>query len=52
MGRYTSSCGDRSLWLTKEKHEAKQANLFSGGSLYIGTPVDELKSHCVGYAEK
>ena len=28
----------------EQKHEGKQVNLF--------TPVDELKCHCAGYAEK
>ena len=34
----------------EEKHEGKQVNLFSGG--YVCTPVDDLKGHCAGYAEK
>ena len=36
---------------TKEKHECKQVNVFSGGS-WVGAPVYTLKGHCVGYAEK
>ena len=32
-------------------HECKQVNVFSGGS-WVGTLVDSLKGHCVGYAEK
>ena len=47
----------RSLWqsmkvFVEEKHEGKQVNLFSGGYMYIAAPVDELKGHCAGYAEK
>ena len=36
----------------EEKHEGKQANLFSVGYVYIAAPVDELKGHCASYAEK
>ena len=36
----------------EEKHEGKQANLFSGGYVYIAAPVDELKGHCAGYSKK
>ena len=27
IGRYTSSCGDRSLWFDKREHEDKLVNL-------------------------
>ena len=36
----------------EEKHEGKQVNLFSGRYVYLAAPVDELKGHCAGYAEK
>ena len=36
----------------EEKNDGRQVNLFSGGYVSIASPVDELKGHCAGYAEK
>ena len=35
----------------EEKHEGKQVNLFLV-DICVATPVDKLKGHCAGYAEK
>ena len=36
----------------EEKHEGKQVKIFRWICVDIAAPVDELKGHCAGYAEK
>ena len=45
MGMYTSSCGDRQVFVVK------QVTLFPV-DLCVRTPVDELKGNCGCYVEK
>ena len=53
MGRYTSSCGDRQVFLVRRKRSLRVNRLiYFRVDLCAGTPLDELKGHCAGYGEK
>ena len=50
---YTSSCGDMLVFVVRRKRSMKvNGYIYFQVDLFVGTPVDELKGHCAGYAEK
>ena len=53
MGMYTSGCGDREAFVVRQKRSMKvNRYIYFWVDLCVGTPVDELKGHSAGYAEK
>ena len=42
----------RSLWLDEREACLVNRLIYFQVDLFVGAPVDELKGHCAGYAEK